>query len=96
MGSEDIPRIDREAMYQAAVSKRADITIPSGVLQFVHGHVMFELWLVAAARAACIQKNTSAIIGASFLWSIISVCLLSCLVSVSFVAAVRHLGLDSY
>lgn len=64
--SEAIPLTNCEAMYQAAVSKRADNTIPSGVLKFVHGHVLFQVQRVAAARAACIEKNISAIIAGQF------------------------------
>lgn len=62
MDSEAIPLTNCEAMYQAAVSKRADNTIPSGVLKFV----LFQVQRVAAARAACIEKNISAIIAGQF------------------------------
>lgn len=41
--SEVIPLINCEAMYQAAVSKRADNTISSRVLCLVHGHALFHI-----------------------------------------------------
>lgn len=67
MDSEAIPLTNREAMYQAAVSKRTDNTIPSGVLKFVHGHVLFQLQRVATARAVCIEKNIFAIIEVNYI-----------------------------
>lgn len=62
MDSEATPPTNREAMYQAAVSKRAEKTIPSGVLKFVHGHVLFQLQRIAIARAVWIKSSIFAII----------------------------------
>lgn len=46
MDSEAIPLTNCEAMYQAAVSKRADHNIPSGVVKPAHGHVLFQLYVM--------------------------------------------------
>ena len=51
MDSEVIPLTNCEAMYQAAVSKQADNTVYSGVLKFVHEHVLFQQQNVATAPA---------------------------------------------
>lgn len=101
MDSEAVPLTNCEAMYQAAVSKRADNTFPSGVLQCVHGHELFPLQWVATARAACTEKSffllllLFATIGADFQWSLKLVCLYSlCMLSIVLSkAAAGHLRL---
>lgn len=76
MDSEVIPLPNCEVMYQAAVSKRADNTIPSGVLYLAHGHVMSLLQHAAimSDRAAHTLSNYKQTFNGQF-YILLSCCL---------------------